>query len=61
MEEKYEIQVEYLQGNSSIWMSMVDQENKKIYVYDSEENAKMNIEKIQLEMGQKTCRIVKIN
>lgn len=59
MQEKYEIQIEYIQGNGALWISMVDQENKKIYLYDSEEAATAGIDKVQIEYGGKTCRIVK--
>lgn len=59
MEEKYEIQIEYIQGNNSLWISMVDQENKKIYLYDSEEAATASVDKVQIECGGNTCRVVK--
>ena len=59
MNERYEIQIQFLDGNSSIWASLVDEENKPIYLFTSYEEAERCIEKLQIENYPKLCRIIK--
>lgn len=59
MNERYEIQIQFLDGNSSIWASLVDGENKPIYLFTSYEEAERCIEKLQIENHPKLCRIIK--
>jgi len=59
MNEQYEIQIQFLDGNSSIWASLVDGENKPIYLFTSYEEAERCIEKLQIENYPKLCRIIK--
>lgn len=60
MNEQYEIQIEYLDGNNCVWCSLVNEENKKMYIFNSEEEANAMIEKVQNENDSKLCRVVKI-
>jgi hypothetical protein len=59
MNEQYEIQIQFLDGNSSIWASLVDGENNPIYLFTSYEEAEGCIEKLQIENYPKLCRIIK--
>lgn len=59
MNEIYEIQIQFLENNNSMWISLVNEENKFIYIFPTEEEAKKNLDKIQIENYHKQCRIVK--
>jgi hypothetical protein len=60
MDEQYEIQIEYIAGNNGVWCSLVTEENTKVYLFNSEEEANTVLEKVQNENYPKLCRIVKI-
>jgi hypothetical protein len=42
-----------------MWASIVDGENKPVYIFINEEEAENMMEKIQIENFPKLCRIVK--
>ena len=60
MEQLYEIQIQCLEGNNVTWYSTVDENNHKIYIFPSEEEAYKDLEKIQNENYPKQCRVVKL-
>jgi len=59
MNEQYEIQIQFLEGNNSMWISLVDGENNPIYLFTSYDEAERYIEKLQIENHPKLCRIIK--
>lgn len=59
MNERYEIQIQFLDGNNSMWASLFDGENNPIYLFTSYEDAERYIEKLQIENHPKLCRIIK--
>lgn len=55
----YEIQAEYIPGNSQIWMSLRTEDNSFIYQYDTLEAAEMMLPRIQSNFSEGTrLRIV---
>jgi len=59
MNELYEIQIQFLEGNSSMWASLVDGENNPIHLFPSYDEAERYVEKLQIENYPKLCRIIK--
>ncbi len=59
MNELYEIQIQFLEGNSSMWASLVNEENSSIYLFPTYNEAERCMEKLQIENYPKLCRIIK--
>jgi hypothetical protein len=55
----YEVQIQFYENSNSMWASIVDGENKPVYIFINEEEAENMMEKIQIENFPKLCRIVK--
>lgn len=57
--KEYEVQIQFLENNNSMWVSLVDAENNLIYGFDTEIDAEKIIDKVRIENYPKSCRIVK--
>lgn len=57
--KEYEVQIQFLENNNSMWVSLVDAENNLIHGFDTEIDAEKIIDKVRIENYPKSCRIVK--